>query len=352
MDTNQSRFLRACRGQETDRPPVWLMRQAGRYLPEYRATREKAGDFLTLCRTPELATEVTLQPLRRFGFDAAILFSDILIPAVAMGADLSFAEGEGPRIHNPLRSDEDVERLREPEPREACAFVYEAIRQLRRELAGLGDTPLIGFAAAPYTLASYLVEGETSRGFETSRAFLLSDRKRAETLLEKVGRFTARYLLAQAEAGAQALQLFDTWAGLASPADYRELALPAVRTLIGALREALGPEFPLIYFVNGVGSVIEDVARLPGLSVVSVDWRIEFAEARRRAGNVTLQGNLDPAVLLAGPGPTAERARRLLRDGGGRNHIVNLGHGILPRTPLASVEALVEEVRSFRKEGA
>ena len=347
------RFLRACRAQAVDRPPLWLMRQAGRYLPEYRATREKAGDFLTLCRTPELACEVTLQPLRRFGFDAAILFSDILIPAAAMGAEVTFVEGEGPRIGNPVRSEADVERLREPEPREACPYVYETLRMLRRELPSVGSPALIGFAAAPWTLASYLIEGETSRGFEISRAFMLADRKRGEALLEKVGRYTVRYLTAQAEAGAQALQLFDTWAGLLAPVDYRNLALPAVRDVLRGVRAAVGTEVPLIYFLNGVGGVIEDVAQTPELDVLSVDWRIGLVEARRRAGaGIALQGNLDPAVLLAGPEATAERAVKLVRSGIGPGHIVNLGHGILPQTPIASVEALVAAVHGATRPNA
>jgi uroporphyrinogen decarboxylase len=324
------------------------MRQAGRYLPEYRSVREKAGDFLTLCRTPELAVEVTLQPIRRFGFDAAILFSDILVPAAAMGAEVSFAEGEGPRIANPVRSRDDVLRLREPEPREACPFVFEAIRALRRELAALGGTPLIGFAAAPYTLASYLVEGETSRGFERSRALLLGEREAAEPLLERVTRFTVRYLAAQVEAGAEALQLFDTWAGLLSPRDYVATALPAVRATIAGLREAIGPALPIIYFLNGAGGVIEEIASTPGLTVLSVDWRIDIARARRRAGPaLTLQGNLDPAALLAGPAATRERTREILAALGGARHILNLGHGVLPQTPIASIEALLETVRGF-----
>jgi uroporphyrinogen decarboxylase len=346
MAERDARFLRACRRQPVDRPPLWLMRQAGRYLPEYRAVREKAGSFLALCRAPDLAAEVTIQPIRRFGFDAAIIFSDILIPAAAMGAEVSFAEGEGPRIANPVRAAADVERLREPEPREACAFVFEAIRLVRREIA----VPLVGFAAAPFTLASYLVEGETSRGFETSRAFLLAEPAAARALLEKVARVTVRHLAAQVEAGAEAVQLFDTWAGLLSPRDYAALALPALGAVVRGLRAAIPAEVPIIYFMNGVGAAIEEIARLPGLDVLSVDWRIALGEARRRAGGIALQGNLDPAALLAGPEATRERAREVLLQGGGRGHIMNLGHGILPKTPIASVEALVDLVRAWKVE--
>lgn len=345
MTDRESRFLKACRREPVDRPPLWLMRQAGRYLPEYRAVREKAGSFLALCRAPELAAEVTLQPIRRFGFDAAIIFSDILVPAAAMGAEVTFEEGEGPRIANPVRSRADVERLSEPDPRDACAFVFEAIRIARRELA----VPLVGFAAAPFTLASYLVEGETSRGFERSRAFLLGEPEAARALLEKVGRVTVRHLAAQAEAGAAALQLFDTWAGLLAPRDYRELALPAVREVVAGVRAAVGPDVPIIYFMNGVGAAVEEIARTPGLDVISVDWRIDLGEARRRAGGgVALQGNLDPAALLAGAETARAQARAVLAAGGGRGHIMNLGHGILPKTPIASVEALVEAVREWK----
>jgi uroporphyrinogen decarboxylase len=345
----RSLFFRACRGEPVERPPVWLMRQAGRYLPEYRAVREKAGSFLALCRTPDLAAEATLQPIRRFGFDAAIVFSDILIPAAAMGAEVRFAEKEGPRIENPVRSDADARALCEPDPREACPFLYETIRIVRRELGALGAPALIGFAAAPFTLASYLVEGGTSRGFEMSRAFLLREERAREELFAKIVRFSARYLAAQVEAGAEALQLFDTWAGLLAPEEFRALALEPAAALLQALRREIGPEVAVIYFVNGVAGALGEIAGRPEFGVLSVDWRVDLAEVRRRLGpGIALQGNLDPATLFAGPKIAAEKTRALIDRLSGRAHIVNLGHGVLPGTPIESVEAVVEAVKTWK----
>jgi len=338
--------LRALRRDPVDRPPIWLMRQAGRYLPEYRALRKRAGDFLTLCRTPELAVEAALQPVRRFGFDAAILFSDILIPAQAMGAVVTFEEGEGPRIGNPVRSRSDVAALCEPDPREAVPFVFEAVRSLARELRG---TPLIGFAAAPFTLACYLIEGETSRNFELARSFFLLEEAAGAELLEKVARFTAAYLAAQIEAGAEAVQLFDTHAGLLSPRDFRALALGPAARVFGGLRQGPRPDIPLIYFVNGAAGILEDMARGSGADAISVDWRIDLGEVRRRVGPaVAVQGNLDPVALLGPLAALRLRAREvLLAAGPFPGHIMNLGHGVLAQTPIGSVEALVEVVRDF-----
>jgi uroporphyrinogen decarboxylase len=315
------------------------MRQAGRYLPEYRAVRERAGGFLALCKTPDLAAEVTLQPVRRFGFDAAIVFSDILIAPEAMGARVAFEAGEGPRVEADLAALSEA-----PDPRERCPWLYETLRSVRRDLPA--ETALIGFAGAPFTVACYCLEGETSRGFERARAFMLSRPEEARALLGKLARFTARYLAAQVEAGAQALQLFDTWAHLLGPEDARALAFEPARETIEALRAALGPraaETPVIYY--------GPPALETGAQVTSVDWRQDLAAARARLPAV--QGNLDPVVLLAGPALVRARSRAMLAaaTGGPRGaagYVANLGHGILKDTPISSVEALVEEVRAWR----
>jgi len=332
------RFLDALRGKPVDRPPLWMMRQAGRYLPEYRAVRQEAGGFLALCKTPERAAEVTLQPIRRFGFDAAIIFSDILIPAEAMGAKVAFEAGEGPKVQA------DLTTLVEPEPREACAWLYEALRIVRRELPG--ETALIGFAGAPFTVACYLIEGETSRGFEKARARLLSDPAAAARLLSQVARWTGRYLAAQVEAGAQVVQVFDTWAHLLGAEDQAALSVGPAGELIRAFRESLGAraaEVPVIYY--GPPSLET------GADAFSIDWRHDLAAARARLPAV--QGNLDPVVLLAGPEHVRPRVRRMLAAATGSargtaGYVANLGHGIHKDTPIASVEALVEEVRAWR----
>ncbi len=339
------RFLAACRGLPVDRPPVWLMRQAGRYLPEYQAVREKAGDFLTLCHTADMAIEVTLQPIRRFGFDAAILFSDILVPAEAMGATVVFAAGEGPRIEDPVRTAADVARLRSPAPEEACPYVLEAVRGLRREL---GETPLVGFAAAPWTLMAYLVEGHGSRDFAFAKRMLLGEPELARALLTKIADYTAKHLVAQVEAGAQALQLFDTWAELLTPGDYAAWALPFANEVLGRVREGVGPDVPLIYFSKGGAGHLPSLVEVRS-DVVSVDWRVDLRAARATLGEQrALQGNLDPISLLAGPDVTRARTLQVLEQLGGRRHVFNLGHGILPTTPIPSVEALVETVRAWR----
>jgi uroporphyrinogen decarboxylase len=339
------RFLAACKGLPVDRPPVWLMRQAGRDLPEYQAVRERAGDFLTLCHTPDMAVEVTLQPIRRFGFDAAILFSDILIPAEAMGAKVVFAAGEGPRIEEPVRTADDVARLRCPPPEEACPYVFETLRTLRREL---GATPLVGFAAAPFTLLAYLVEGHASRDFAAAKRLLLAEPAVAAALLGKIVDYTASHLAAQVAAGAQALQLFDTWAELLAPVDYATWSLPYANEVLSRVRAAVGPDVPLIYFSKGTAGQLPHLREVAA-DVVSVDWRCDLAVARAALGGARpLQGNLDPVVLLAGPDATRARARAVLDALGGRRHVFNLGHGILPTTPISSVEALVETVRGWR----
>ena len=334
------RFLRACRLQPVDRTPLWIMRQAGRYLPEYRELRSRV-DFLTLCRTPELAVEASLQPLRRFALDAAIVFSDILIPLEALGCELAF--DPRPRIVRPLRTAADIDALRPRPIGEVTPFVGEAVALLRRELAG--KAPVIGFCGAPFTLAAYLAEGEGKEGFAQVRTLLHRDPGALSRLLDKLSGLMTDYLNLQIAAGAQAVQIFDSWAGLLSPADFRAVALPAVRRLIqGLSREGV----PVIYFAPAAGHLLEDAAA-SGADVIGVCWRTPISQARARlGGRVALQGNLDPAALLAAPETVRARARAVLEDAGDRpGHIMNLGHGILPETPIASVEALVEAVAGF-----
>jgi len=331
-------FLRACRGERTARPPVWLMRQAGRYLPEYREVR-KAVDFLTLCRTPELAAKVTLQPVDRLGVDAAILFSDILVPALAMGLELDF--DPGPVLATPVRSSEDVARLAVPEVETEVPYVFEAIRILRRELAG--RVPLIGFAGAPFTLSAYLVEGEGSRSFSQWKRMLYVAPNLAHGLLEKTTETTIRYLVAQVRAGAQAIQVFDTWAGLVSASDYATFSLPYVKRVLAAVR---AEGVPSIYLALDAAHAAAPIGTC-GADVFGTDWRASLAEASRAfGGGRVLQGNLDPCVLLADVETVRRRTRAMLDDGAGLPaHIANLGHGILPETPVENAVAFVETVK-------
>ena len=340
------RFLRACRQQPVDRTPVWIMRQAGRYLPEYRALRERV-DFLTLCRTPELAVEASLQPLRRFPLDAAIVFSDIMIPLTAMGCRLTF--DPGPRLAEPIRTRAQVEALDARPMAEAVPFVGEAVALLARELDG--RVPVIGFAGAPFTLAAYLIEGAGSDGFSAARAMLYREPDTFRALLDRLAVAMADYLALQIRSGAAAVQLFDTWAGVLSAEEYRAFALPAVQRLLAALEPGA---VPVIYFAAGGGHFLEDAAAT-GADVLGVCWRTPLDQARRRTrGRVALQGNLDPCVLLASPETVRERTRAVLAAGraGGGGHILNLGHGILPSTPLESVRVMLETVVSASAEVA
>jgi uroporphyrinogen decarboxylase len=330
-------FLRACRGEPTERRPVWIMRQAGRYLPEYRALRQKY-DFLTLCKTPELAAEATLQPIKRLGVDAAILFADILLPLEAMGAELEFVRGDGPTFPRPIRRREDISGLCLPDVEESLGYVFAALRLVKRELAG--RVPLIGFGGTPWTLAAYLVEGGGSRHFEHLLAWSYGDPEGLALLLDRIAGTSIAYLQGQVAAGAQALQLFDTWGGLLDRERWTALALPPLRRIVDALR-AQTPRVPLIYYLHGGAHLLDALADLP-VDVVSVDWRLPLGEVRQRLGPRVLQGNLDPAALLA---PRAEIERRvalLLAEGAGGGHIVNLGHGILPMTPLDNARIFVE----------
>jgi uroporphyrinogen decarboxylase len=334
-------FLRACRREAVERTPIWIMRQAGRYLPEYRALREKV-DFLTSCRTPELACEITLQPVRRLGVDAAILFSDILVPLPGMGVSVEFRPA--PHIEHPIRDAAAVAALRVPDPHESMGFVMDAVALVRRELAG--RTPLIGFAGAPFTVATYLVEGGGSKSHAALKALLFGDPATAERLLEVCAESAGRYLAAQVGAGAQAAMLFDTWAGLLSPADYRRFALPAARRAFEIV-SAAAPGVPRLYYAGDPAGYLE-AARETGADVIGVDWRLELEVARRRLGEgVALQGNLDPGVLLGTPEGIREGVRSVLRSGGDRGHIFNLGHGILPMTPPENAQRLVDAVREL-----
>ncbi|MFZ5432968.1 MAG: uroporphyrinogen decarboxylase [Calditrichota bacterium] len=340
-NTDNRMYLRAARGESLTIPPVWLMRQAGRYLPEYNAVR-KQHEFLEVCRTPELACEVTLQPIRRFRFDAAILFSDILVPLVPMGADLTFGKGHGPVIANPLRSTADVARIRTIEPRQELADVLKTIKILRAELPD--EVALIGFAGAPFTLAAYWVEGGKPQPFAHLMGLAYSNRKTFDQLLDKLAAMVADYLSAMIDAGADAIQLFDTWAGNLSDTQFRDLNLPVVQRIFKKL--SVG-QVPMTYFVHG-GMHLLRAIKDTGCTVVSLDWRSSLHEARALYGSgMALQGNFDPTILL-GDEPTVRReVRRTVRDGnrdGG--YIFNLGHGILPMTPISSVEILLDEIRN------
>ncbi len=336
-------FLRACRNEPTERRPVWMMRQAGRYLPEYRAVRDRV-DFLTLCRTPELAVEVTVQPVRRLGVDAAIIFADILLPLDAMGAGLRFAAGDGPLFDHPVRNLADLDDLADPDVERDLGYVLAAIRLARRELAALpgdGQVPLIGFGGTPWTLAAYLVEGGASKHHGRLLSWSWEDPRGLARLLGRLADVSSRYLLAQVEAGAQAIQLFDTWGGLLDPARYRELALPALLVVVEALRGKV----PLIYYLNNGGHLLPELAALP-VEVLSVDWRLPLDHVRSVVGlEKVLQGNLDPTALLASPVRIEELTVDLLRQGAGGGHIVNLGHGILPHTPPEHAEAFIAAVQ-------
>src|SRR6185437_12494601 len=344
LSNRGNRFLRALSRQPVDVTPVWIMRQAGRYLPEYRATRERAGSFLTLAKTPELACEVTLQPIERFELDAAILFSDILTIPDAMGLGLHFVEGEGPKFHRPLRAAADIAKLGVPDPEHALRYVMDAVRLIRRELNN--RVPLIGFAGSPWTLACYMIEGEGSRDFARVKAFALDSSATMHRLLDINARAVAAYLSAQAAAGAQALMVFDTWGGLLSPAMFDEFSARYLAQIAALLREdAHAREVPLILFSKGANAHLEMLA-MSGCAALGVDWTITLSEARRRVGNrVALQGTLDPATLLASPDLIRREVRRVLDDFGPHlGHVFNLGHGITPEVDPENVRVLVEAV--------
>lgn len=341
-------FLRACRRQPVERTPVWMMRQAGRYLPQYQAVRSKVS-FLELCKTPELACEVTLQPIDIFGFDAAILFCDILIPLEGMGLTVEFGD-KGPEIGNVVRTRADVERLARPDPSESVPFVLDAVRTIRKALSG--RVPLIGFAGAPFTLMTYSVEGKGSKSWEKTKQMLFSEPETAHALLDKLADMCSDYLAAQIEAGAEAVQLFDSWAGILAPPDFSEFALRYARRVVDGVRASAAWKqsggVPIIYFVNGCAPYLEQLTGC-GADVLGVDWRVDLGHVRRVVGDgVALQGNMDPTALFAPPERIRERVRAVLdAHGPGPGHIFNLGHGVLPDTDPTVLTRVVELVHSL-----
>ena len=336
---DDSPFMRACRREPVPYTPVWLMRQAGRYMAEYREVRARTT-FLELCKTPSLAAEVTVTAAERLGVDAAIIFADILLILEPMGIDLEFAKGEGPVIHNPVRTGADVDRLREVDDVNSLHFVLEAIAQTRSALKP--DIPLIGFSGAPFTLASYICEGGGSKNYVVTKTLMYNDSGAWHSMMSLISRALGKYLNAQIAAGAQAVQLFDSWVGCLSPEDYREFVLPHTRAVI----ENITPGVPVIHFGTGTGTLLE-LMREAGGQVIGLDWRVQLDDGWRRVGHdVSVMGNLDPVSLFANRDYVITQAKRILDQAGGRaGHIFNLGHGILPDTPVENVEQLVALVK-------
>ncbi len=333
-------LLRACHREPTPYTPVWLMRQAGRYMPEYREIRAKVP-FLELCKTPDLAAEVTVTAVERLGVDAAIIFADILLILEPMGMQLEFSAGDGPVLHNPIRTLADVERLREVEPAESLPFVFQAVATARAELKP--HIPLIGFAGAPFTLASYMIEGGGSRDYVRTKTFMYTQPEAWHALMACLSRNLVRYLNGQIAAGAQVVQLFDSWVGTLSPTDYRTFVFPHTQAVL----TNLAPGVPVIHFGTGTSALLE-LMREAGGDVIGVDFRVELDQAWQRLGDVSIQGNLDPAVLFADRAYVRQRVQRILQQAGGRpGHIFNLGHGILPTTPVDNVLALVDAVHEY-----
>lgn len=340
------RFLKAARREQTDTTPIWIMRQAGRYLPEYMSVRSRVT-FIELCKSPELAAEVTLTAQRVLGVDAAILFADLLPMLEPMGIDLEYAKGEGPVIHNPIRIGAQVDRLRELEDVQSLHFVFDTVRLIRRDLPG--DIPLLGFAGAPFTLASYAIEGGGSRNYLTTKSMMYNDEGAWRTLMERLSRSLIRYLNAQIDAGCQAVQLFDSWAGCLSPNDYRRYVLPYTRQVI----EGVHAGTPVINFLTGNPALLP-LLREAGGDVMGIDWRVDLGEAWKTVGyDKAVQGNLDPVSLMADLPVLKERAKAVLTAAAGRpGHIFNLGHGVFPEVPPEHVKALVQMVHEMGQHGA
>jgi len=334
-------FLKACRRERTPYTPIWLMRQAGRYLKEYRALRKKHS-FLEMCKNPELAAQVTLQPIEKFKLDAAIIFSDILIPLEPMGVEFEFAKGEGLVFRHPLRERKDVERLRVFDPEEEISFLMKAIRIVRKELEG--RVPLIGFSGAPFTLASYVIEGGHSKNYALTKSLMYQDHPTWDALMEKLSEVLIRYVDAQIRSGVQALQMFDSWAGCLSPGDYEEYVLPYSRKVMDGVSKSV----PLIHFATANSTLLELMKRAGG-DVIGVDWRVDIGEAwARLAYDVAIQGNLDPVILLGPVDLIEKNLKKILARAGDRpGHIFNLGHGILPNTPPDHVAVLVDMVHEY-----
>jgi uroporphyrinogen decarboxylase len=333
-------FLRACRRQRVERTPVWMMRQAGRYLPEYRAVRAKA-DFLTMCRTPELAAEVTVQPVDLIGVDAAIIFSDILVVPEAMGMPFEMVESRGPQFHKPLRTRDQVDALAVADPEKSLRYVLDAIAMTKRVLGG--RVPLIGFSGSPWTLATYMIEGAGSRDFRFTKQMMLDDPETLTMLLDKISMVVRLYLEAQIAAGADAVQIFDTWGGILAPDYYKKFSLDYMFRIVSNLHR---DGAPVIVFSKGANHSLKDIASIGG-DVVGIDWTIDIADARHVAGDeVALQGNMDPSFLYASPEQIRREVRSILRKfGNGVGHVFNLGHGIFPDVPVAHAKAFVRAVQ-------
>lgn len=341
---NESLLIRALQRKPVERTPVWLMRQAGRYLPEYRKVRAQAGDFLTLCKTPELACEVTLQPLRRFNLDAAILFSDILTIPDAMGLGLHFSEGEGPKFQQLITTPQTIAALPIPDPNDDLGYVMAAASLIRQSMPT--QLPLIGFAGSPWTLACYMLEGGSSKQFIRALQFLYTEPQATQALLEKLTQAVSHYLEAQVAAGVNVLMLFDTWGGLLTSHHYREFSLNYMAKIVQALKEKY-PNIPIILFTKGGGQWLEYMANT-GCDALSLDWTVDLASARALVGDrVALQGNLDPVVLLTNPTCIRQQVERVLASfGSGSGHVFNLGHGITPDVPPEHVELMVDAVHT------
>ncbi|RUO48575.1 uroporphyrinogen decarboxylase [Pseudidiomarina donghaiensis] len=340
-------YLRALLRQPTERTPIWMMRQAGRYLPEYREVRKQAGDFMSLCKNPELACEVTLQPLRRFALDAAILFSDILTIPDAMGLGLYFEAGEGPKFKHPVRDLTSISRLGVPDPEQELRYVMDAVRTIRRELDG--QVPLIGFSGSPWTLATYMVEGGSTKNFSEVKKLMFSEPQAMHLLLDKLAQSVTSYLNAQIAAGAQAVMIFDTWGGVLSPRDYREFSLRYMQQIVdGLTRHADGRQVPVTLFTKNGGAWLADMAAT-GCDALGVDWTTDLGFARQAVnGQVALQGNMDPSVLYAPPARIEEEVATILASyGHGHGHVFNLGHGIHPEVDPEHAGAFIEAVHKL-----
>ncbi len=347
MQLKNDRYLRALLKQPVDVTPVWMMRQAGRYLPEYKATRAEAGDFMSLCKNAELACEVTLQPLRRFDLDAAILFSDILTIPDAMGLGLYFETGEGPRFKQTVDSSAAVQKLPVPDPEQELGYVMDAVRTIRKGLSG--DVPLIGFSGSPWTLATYMVEGGSSKAFTKIKKMMYADPSALHALLDKLADSVILYLNAQIKAGAQSVMVFDTWGGVLTPRDYRDFSLQYMHKIVdGLIRENDGRRVPVTLFTKNGGMWLESIAAT-GCDAVGLDWTVNIAEARARVGNkVALQGNMDPSMLYAAPERIEQEVETILQGyGHGGGHVFNLGHGIHLDVPPENAKVFVDAVHQF-----
>ena len=346
-ELKNDRFLKALMRQPVDRTPVWMMRQAGRYLPEYRATRAQAGDFMSLCKNTELACEVTLQPLERYELDAAILFSDILTIPDAMGLGLYFEEGEGPKFRKPVRTEADIEQLQVINTASDLSYVTDAVSMIRRELQG--RVPLIGFSGSPWTLATYMIEGQSSRDFARAKTMLYTQPELMHQLLDKLALSVIDYLNAQIVAGAQVVQIFDTWGGALSHAAYQEFSLAYMQKIVsGLIKQADGRDVPVILFTKGGGLWLEAMADT-GCHALGLDWTIDIGAAKKRVGDqVALQGNMDPAILRADPATIEREVQGILASfGAGNGHIFNLGHGITPDIDPQHAKVFIEAVHKF-----